>query len=740
MPLDFLSQPTSILKGVGHFLLPKLEQVGIKTLRDLLYYFPFRYEDFSNVKKIKDLVEGEIATIVTLVTKVSLWRTPRRRMYIVDARAEDDTGEIKITWFNQPFLTKNIKKNYIVAFAGKVEREGKKLVLKNPSYEVLSARQEKPRGKLTISREDFRHVGRIVPIYYQTKGLTSKMLRTLVMRLFEVVPEEALSEFIPPEILQKEKLPFLFPALKLIHFPEKLEDAKSAWRRFAFENLFLFQIKIIQERDALNREKAPHITFEPQIIKNFIHNGLGFELTPSQKIASFEILKDLEKPKPMNRMLQGDVGSGKTAVAEIAALACSRKGFQTVLMAPTEILVQQHFYRFMQDFSAENITIALLTGSSANLAYAGSRAEKTKEEVKEIIKNGRADVIIGTHALISENTDKEGVKFSKVGLVIIDEQHRFGVEQRGILVKNSIHMKESLMPHFLSMSATPIPRSLALILYGDLDISVLKEKPPGRQEIETKVIQPEDRNKVYEFIKNEIKKRRQVFVICPRVEEQSDTNILMHTNDTNDTNSQLFFETKAEIKAVKKEYKRLKEEVFREFNVGILYGKMKAHEKEKIMRMMAERKIDILVSSSVVEIGVDVPNASVMVIEGAEHFGLSQLHQFRGRVGRSNFKSYCFLFADVPSEKGIERLKALEQSNDGLFLAKKDLLLRGPGQFFGKRQAGLPDIAMESLKDLRLLKEARDVAREVLQKSPTLRFHPALAKKVQETKETVLLG
>lgn len=736
-----LKLPVASLRGVGNYLVSKLETLGIKTLKDLLFYFPFRYEDFSNVKKIKDLKEGEVATILTRIERISLWRTPRRRMYIVDCKAKDETGDIKITWFNQPFLAKNIKKDYIVAFAGKIDKEGKRFVLKNPGYEVISSKAEDDE-EIKISKEDLRHVGRIVPIYYQTRGLTSKILRTLISRLFALVPPKVLTEFIPEEIIKRNKFPKLSPALSQIHFPEKIENAKAAWRRFAFESLFLFQVKVIQEKAALAREKAPAILFEPNVVKNFIKNGLGFELTPSQKISSFEVLKDLEKPRPMNRLLQGDVGSGKTAVAEIAALSCARSGYQTVFMAPTEILAQQHFSRLLKDFSAENITLALITGSSGAIAYAGSRAEKSKEEIREVIKLGRAEIIIGTHALISQDREGSGVKFSKVGLAIIDEQHRFGVEQRGVLVKNSINLKEKLMPHFLSMSATPIPRSLALILYGDLDISVLKEKPPGRQEIETKVVNYQKRNEVYDFIKKEIKDNRQAFLICPRVEEPDETEEENYFSSGNAIISSdgFFFETRAEIKAVKKEYKKLKEEIFKDYRVGILYGKMKSGEKEKTMKLMAEGKIDILVSSSVVEVGVDVPNASVMAVEGAEHFGLAQLHQFRGRVGRSSFKSYCFLITETAGLKGIERLKALEQSNDGFFLAKKDLFLRGPGQFFGKRQAGLPDIAMESLKSLELLKEARTAALEIIKESPDLKVYPLLMAKLKETKESVLLG
>ncbi len=476
----------------------------------------------------------------------------------------------------------------------------------------------------------------------------------------------------------------------------------------------------------LSKEKAPAIPINVELMKEFIQS-LPYKLTNAQKRSAWQILKDLEKPRPMNRLLEGDVGSGKTVVAAMAILNAVKNGYQAAFMAPTEILARQHHKTVINLLKKFKLKVGLITGKENYI----DGKKITRKELLEKVKNGAVNILIGTHAIIQDTTpktrEKTPARFNNLALVIIDEQHRFGVEQRAKLITN-----QKMIPHFLSMTATPIPRTLSLTIYGDLDLSVIDELPKGRKKISTKIIQPKDKKATYEFIRQQIKEGRQTFVICPRIEQPKVTNLL---------GEEVSFQTLSwmDVKAVKQEYKKLSEEIFPDLKIAMLHGKMKSDEKEKIMRDFKDKKIGVLVSTSVVEVGVDIPNASVMMIEGSERFGLAQLHQFRGRVGRSDFQSYCFLFTDTEGYVYNRRLRALITCDNGFELAEKDLAIRGPGDFTGQRQWGIPDLAMASLTDTVLVSKARQEAKELLEKDPELKKHPLLAEKLKEFQKRIHL-
>ncbi len=528
---------------------------------------------------------------------------------------------------------------------------------------------------------------------------------------------EKSQEPLPEILLQKYGFLELCQALRKIHFPQSLENAESAKKRFAFEGLLLIQLRALRERALLKQTQAPSITPDIPLIKQFIQS-LPFLLTDAQRRSLWEILKDMEKPSPMNRLLEGDVGSGKTVVAAGAVLSVVKQGLRALCMAPTEILARQHFETFEKLLSPFGIAIGLMTGSE-------KRADKTHQ------------VIVGTHAIIQRRA-----QFENLGLVIIDEQHRFGVQQRRRLTQvdtqndaetprksASSQRKSALLPHFLSMSATPIPRTLALTIYGDLDLSLLDEMPKSRKQVITSIIEPAKRNEAYDFIRSEIKKGRQIFVICPRIE-------IPEEPPKNSAFQQKWL--MAETKAVKEEFEKLSKTIFPDFRVGMLHGKIKAKEKTEIMRQFKNHALDILVSTSVIEVGVDIPNATVMTIEGAERFGLAQLHQFRGRVGRGEHQSYCLLF---PTEDGVvtRRLRAIKEAKNGFELAERDLEIRGPGDLFGSRQSGIPDLALSHLTDAKLVREVRDAAKELIRQSPDLQKFPALVEKLREFEDNIHL-
>jgi len=707
-----LATPIEKIAGIGPIYQKKLKKLKIKTVQDLLFHFPHRYEDFSNIIPISKIKINEICTVSGKIIEIKTIRTWKKRMFITHAIIEDKTGAIKATWFNRPYLTKILKKGDNIFVSGKVVISDREISFSNPSYEKTGLTSD---VKLT-------HTGRLVPVYPETEALSSRWIRYILKPLL-IELKDKIPETLPKKAIKENNLLPINQALWQIHFPDSENLAKKARERFSFEELFFIELFVLRERLKLSKEKAVSFSMNVDLTKRFV-DSLSFKLTDAQRKSAFQILKDLEKTRPMNRLLEGDVGSGKTIVAAIAGLNVAKKGYQIAFMVPTEILAKQHFREIAKLFQDFNLNIGLLTGKQDQF-----RSKKLKNQVIEISRQkllektlkSDINILIGTHALIQDT-----VKFGKLGLVILDEQHRFGVEQRAKLVAR----KTDLIPHLLSMTATPIPRTLALTVYGDLDLSLIDELPKGRKKIITEIVSPKQREKKYQFIKKEIKKGRQVFVICPRIES---------TNNENQTENNKQSLSWAEVKAVKEEYEKLSKEIFPDLKVDMLHGKMTPKEKEKIMQDFKNKKTDILVSTSVIEVGVDIPNATVMMIEGSERFGLAQLHQFRGRVGRAGYQSYCFLFTTSPLKRTYQRLKALVDLEDGFKLAEKDLEIRGPGDFTGTRQWGIPDLMMVSLKDIKLVEKTRQTAKEILFEDPNLKKYPLMRIRLKKFSERVHL-
>ena len=722
-----LFTPIEKIPQIGPFYQKRLKNLGIRTVSDFIFHFPHRYEDFSYVVKIANLKLGESCCLQGKILEIKNSRTWKKKMILTKAVLQDETGVIKIIWFNRSYLAGVLKSGDLVSLAGKAASREDGIYFSNPVYEKIA------------KAEELTHTGRIVPVYPETEGLSSRWLRYLLkpilMQLKNKIPE-----VLPEKVLKREKgkPPFLSiqTAILQVHFPDSLKLATAAKERFSFQELFLIELFVLRERIKLQREKAFPILLNLELVKNFVKK-LPFKLTDSQKKSAWQILKDLEKPRPMNRLLEGDVGSGKTVVATLCALNTMKAGFQAAFMAPTEILTKQHFQEVSKLLKDYNFTIGLLTGKEDKIiplfpyrtraGFKNEVLEISRRRILEKTLKGEINLLIGTHALIQEK-----VKFKNLALCILDEQHRFGVEQRAKLLRKE-KGRQNLIPHLLSMTATPIPRTLALTLYGDLDLSLLRELPNGRKKIKTSVIPPSQRKKTYTFIRKEVKKGRQVFVICPRIEPAK----ISQKNLGGQAPEEILGWTEA--KAVKEEYEKLSKTIFPDFKVGMLHGKMATKEKEKIMKDFKNKKVDILVSTSVVEVGIDIPNASVMMIEGAERFGLAQLHQFRGRVGRAKYQSFCFLFTESPSKKTYLRLKALLDSEDGFKLAEKDLEIRGPGEFFGQRQWGIPDLAMAALKDIFLVEKARKAAKELLEEDLGLKKYPFLRAKLEEFQRKIHL-
>lgn len=705
---------------ISRRIIPALKRLGIRTIRDLLFYFPARYEDFSNIKKVRELKIGETVTVRGEIIKSTNRRTKRKGMVITEVSVHDGTGAIKAIWFNQPFMMRNLKVGEIFSLSGKVALGPEGMYLQNPAYEKASSLLSQVRlvqgCKLQASLSTGIHTGTLVPIYPETRGITSRWIRYLIKNFIEL--STGLRDPLPLETRRKYLFPEIKEALREIHFPSSYESAEQAKRRFSFEELLLIQLRALRERLKLKKQSAPIIPPDISLIKEFVRS-LPYELTNAQRRSIWEILQDISKPRPMNRLLEGDVGSGKTVVATAAALLTAKAGYKTVFMAPTEILARQHFDTVAKLLRPFKVEVGILIGG--------------KKESTD------APVVIGTQALIQDK-----VRFYNLGLVVVDEQHRFGVEQRRRLMQAAAPLRrESVcLPHFLSMSATPIPRTLALTIYGDLDLSILDEMPKYRKPVVTRIVEPQKRDEAYQFIREEVKRGRQVFVVCPRIDapplnaESTGINVEVFPHE-----STLFLRKSAlleETKAVKEEYKKLKEEIFPDLKVWMLHGKMKSKEKNAVMRKFERGEIDILVTTSVVEVGVDIPNATIMMIEGAERFGLAQLHQFRGRVGRGGEQSYCFLF---PSEDGIvtKRLRALVEAKNGFELAEKDLEIRGPGDIFGTRQWGVSNDLMRAVRDVKLVRNVRREAVEILQKDPELRSYSALRERLEEKERTVHL-
>lgn len=647
---------------------------------------------------VNHLTYGSVGTCRGRVELIKNTRSFHKRKNITEALVSDESGSIKVVWFNQPYLTKVLKIGDEIFLSGKVDFGRFGIHFTSPSYEKV--RED---GETTST-------ARIVPVYSTTENLTNKQIRFLVKLVAPLA--EKVGDWLPAEIKKDFNLVNLKQALRQIHFPDNVSGLKAARHRLKFNELFLIQLQNALLKVDFLKSRAPVIAFHEDETKKFTAS-LPFKLTDGQRRAAWEILKDMEAGKPMNRLLEGDVGSGKTVVAAIAALNVFLSGYRSVLMAPTEILAEQHYNTFCKLFIGFDVKIGLVTRSKKMVNWESEIMNQKKEkkqksnkthDSKFVIHN--ANLIIGTHALIQKNVD-----FEKLGLAIVDEQHRFGVRQR-----QALKGKEE-SPHFFSMTATPIPRTVSLIFFGDLNLSLIKELPAGRKKILTKVVAPENRQKAYEFIAREIKNGRQAFVICPLIDPSD----------------------KLGVKSAKEEYKKLSEEVFPKFEVGLLHGRMKSEEKEKVMKNFLENKINILISTSVVEVGVDVPNATIMMIEGAERFGLAQLHQFRGRVGRLTFQSYCFLFSESESEEAIKRLTVMTECNDGFVLAEKDLEFRGPGEVWGIKQSGMPNLRIATLTDYSIIKEAKDAVERIMIKYPGLAAWPDLKAKLDDFEKEVHL-
>ncbi len=691
--------PVDRLKGVDTKLTARLKRLDVETIRDLLYLFPRRHEDFSSAKKIADLSPGEECTVVATVWEArEVAKGPRGGRRDTEAVLSDDTGNLRVIWFGQRYLARSLKPGSQIAISGKASVFRGQLVFENPEHEMLE------------TTSSGVHTGRLVPIYPLTEGLTRRNMRRLTWQAVQNWLG-GLEEALPDDILSRTRLMSLLDAVYQAHYPKEMKTWELARRRLAFDELFTLQLAVLARRRMQHDNvKGIEVVAPANVIDGF-YKTLPFPLTKAQSRCIREIESDLRRgTPPMSRLLQGEVGSGKTVVALSALLSVATAGFQGAMMVPTEVLAEQHFLSIGNLLSGlarpvqephlisvylehmdRPVSIGLLTGSS--------RAP-VKRELTKMAADGTLDILVGTQALI-----QEGISLPKLALAVADEQHRFGVMQRSALQERG---QEN--PHTLIMSATPIPRTLSLTLFGDLDISTIDEMPAGRQEVATKWLEPEQRDTAYGFIRKQVEEGRQAFVVCPLVDE-SET---------------------IESKAATEEYQRLSEDVFPDLSMGLLHGRMAGKEKDKVMRQFRDGELDILVSTPVVEVGIDVANATVMMIDGADRFGLAQLHQFRGRVGRGEHKSYCMLMSDSASETAKQRLSALVEIHDGFQLAEVDLELRGPGDFFGTRQSGLPNLRMAHITDRELLEMARNEAARLIEEDPELKApdHAAIAAQV----------
>ncbi|MCF7906750.1 ATP-dependent DNA helicase RecG [Patescibacteria group bacterium] len=692
--MNKFQKSVSALNRVGEKTSSQLKKIGITTVRDLLQHYPFRYEDYSQILSIEEFKTKKRGTIKVKVNLIANRRSNRKKMTLTEAIVSDNSGSLQVLWFNQGFLAKNIKPGQQIYLAGTIDDSNHGLQLINPSYEICYS------GQAPL------HTGRLVPIYSTTSRLTQKQIRFLVSQSLKAI--WPLSDWLPSEIKKEYQLIELKTALQQIHFPQNLKTMKQARQRLKFNELFLLQFKNQLLRQRMKKEKAPLIKFQLTETQKLIQS-LPFKLTDDQKKASWEIIKDLEKGTKMNRLLEGDVGSGKTIAIVIAILNVVLNGYQVSYMAPTGILAQQQFQNISQLLKKIKIKIGLLTSSKTliNDLSAKKNKEITKNKLYNQIEKGELQIIIGTHSLIEPGKKKKSKKltFQNLGLIVVDEQHRFGVKQRQNLSKLS--NQNNLSPHFLSLTATPIPRSIALTLYSNLDLSVIKEMPAKRKKIITEIVTPEKEKETYQFIKKEIKKGRQAFVICPLIEKSLKSTILL--------------ESKNESKSVNEEYKKLSQKIFPQLKVDFIHGKMKEKEKEEIMQNFTSGQTNLLIATTVLEVGIDIPNASLMLIKGAEHFGLAQLHQLRGRVGRGSHQSYCFLFTDNESPKTKKRLSALLKAKDGFELAQKDLELRGPGEILSIKQSGFSNfLKIAEWSDTKLIQETKAAVKKSIKKYPRL--------------------
>jgi len=674
-----LRAPVQYLKGVGPARAAALARLGVSTVGDLLVHLPRRHEDRSRLTPLRDLAHGSETTVQATVAAVSQFR-PRRGLVVVKAALLDDSGIAYAVWFNQPYLKQQLRRGMRALFFGRVERRGGEITLQSPEFEPVDG-----------SAEETWHTGRLVPIYPATEGLSQRVLRTLVRTALTLHAAEA-EDILPQELLAARGLPPLPQALWAVHFPERVEAQQAARRRLAFEELLVLQLGLALRRRQTARLARPFQYAPGTLVDRFIA-ALPFPLTAAQQRAIAEIIAEMRGPHPLSRLLQGDVGSGKTVVAVAAMLLCVQGGRQAALMAPTEILAEQHYLTVRRLVGDLGVRVALLTGG---------RSAAQRAQVRQAVQSGQVDLVVGTHALIEDE-----VTFARLGLVVVDEQHKFGVLQRARL------RRKGFAPDVLVMTATPIPRTLALTLYGDLDVTVLDELPPGRRPVATYWRQAAARPKVYAFVRQQIAEGRQAYVVCPLIEDSE----------------------KLQAKAAAQLAEELSREFFPGLTVGLLHGRMPAEEKDRVMDALRRGEIHVLVATTVIEVGIDVPNASVMVIEDADRFGLAQLHQLRGRVGRGSHRSYCILIASPTTEEGRRRMEVMVATTDGFRIAQEDLRLRGPGELLGTRQHGLPDLRVADLQvDLPLIEEAREVAAEIVRRDPGLRApeHAGLREAVRE--------
>ena len=651
------------IKGIGPKRARVFNKLGIKTIEDLLYYFPKRYEDRTKFLSISRLKEGEYQTIRARVLAVGEKQSWRRRGFkILEVAVGDDTGKLFCVWFNQAYLKDYFKPGTTLILYGRIERYAGRLQMNSPEFEIILDKED---GSLSIAR--------IVPTYTLPEGITQRNMRRIIYQLLdEYLPK--INDFLPYDIRARNNLLNLAQSLRFIHFPDNLGAQKEAYQRLSFEEFFLFQLPLALRKSKKKERPGIAHKLEGDLADNFAAS-LPFKLTLAQKKVVDEIKSDMAKPQPMQRLLQGDVGSGKTVVATIASLTAIQGGYQAGFMVPTEILARQHFERI----KCQSVKVSRCQGKKINIGLLTSSATKSeKEKIYQGIKEGKIDLVIGTHALL-----EEGVQFKNLGLVVIDEQHKFGVGQRALLPEKGVN------PDVLIMTATPIPRTLAITLYADLDVSVINELPPGRVAIKTRLFSQKEENPAYNLAKEEIKKGHQVYIIYPVIEESY----------------------ALDIAGAKKMYEEFKKKEFKDFRLGLIHGRMKQKEQDEIMLKFKQRQLDILVSTTVLEVGIDIANATCMIVQHAERFGLSQLHQLRGRVGRGAQESFCLLISNAASAEAKARMEAMVRYNDGFRIAEEDLKIRGPGEFFGQRQHGLSELRIGNpLTQMQLLKRAREEA------------------------------